>query len=94
MDRTPCRVMGDLASHEADLRDTVYEHFDEYQDDHVAAVVPYELVKPVQELLITLNQIEMIQASFGDPDKARVFDQLIPELKALRSACLSRWKDI
>lgn len=68
-------------------------HFDEWQDDHVAAVVPYDLRKPVQDLLITLSTIERTQGSFG-VDQNKALEQIIPELQALRKACITRWEEI
>lgn len=95
MEKLPCRVVGDLTRHERDLRDTIQPAFDEHDDALMHDIMGNErLAKPVQQLLISLNQIEMIQASFGDPDKARVFEQLIPELKALRQAVIAEWTDL
>lgn len=67
--------------------------FDEYDEMKVGAVVPSELVKPVQELLISLATAEMAERIDG-LDKARAFDLILQELKKLREACIDRWRDI
>ena len=81
MNNFPCRVAIDLANHEADLRDHEPESFDEWNDMHVRAVVPYELVKPVQDLLLWKNVDDL-------PEEMR------KDLKALYKACVERWRDI
>lgn len=89
----PCRVMADLARHEADLRDSEPTRFDEYEDDHIRAIVPYELVKPIQELLHCRRTIQMTDRSFGtDPSKA--LEMIKPDLDALYRACVDRWNDL
>ena len=96
MDRTPCRVSADLAAYDRQQREDAMDatRFDEYQDDHVLAILGNErLAKPIQELLTTLHQFEITRASFG-ADKTKVCDALIPDLLALRDACRDAWGDL
>lgn len=93
-DDLPCRVSVDLALHEAALRRAEQAVFDEYDEDLIEDVVGKKLAKPVHELLVSLHQIEMIQGSFGEPDKAKAFDRLLPELKSLREAVKDEWRDL
>lgn len=68
--------------------------FDEFDDVMVKQILGNErLAKPIQDLLITLHQIDTTCSSFG-ADKAKVADALIPELVALREACRDAWKDL
>lgn len=92
-DRIPCRVMGDLARHEADLRDAVNDAFDEYDEMHVRAVVPYELAPAIQQLLLTRSQINMTEGSFG-ADPAAVTKAIKEDLDRLYRACVDRWRDL
>lgn len=92
----PCRVMSDLAAHERQQREDALNavQFDEYQDDHVIAVIGNKrLAKPIQALLTTLHQIEQTQRSFG-VDHAKAFDALLPCLKELRDSCRDEWRDL
>ena len=57
------------------------EAFDPWIEGHVKAVVPYELVKPIQTLL------EMMDGVSDD-------DALKEPLNQLYRACLSRWRDL
>lgn len=68
--------------------------FDEYDDDMVKAILGNErLAKPLQDLLTTLHQIEITQGSFGT-DHRKVCEAVLPELKALRTACREAWRDM
>lgn len=92
----PCRVSADLASFERQQREDAMDavSFDEYQDDHVIAVIGNNrLAKPIQALLTTLHQIEQTQRSFG-VDHAKAFDALLPCLKELRDSCRDEWADL
>lgn len=69
--------------------------YDEHDEDLFHDVVANSrLQKPIQELLITLANLEAIQASFGEPDKARAFDRLLPELKALKEGFIDAMRDL
>lgn len=92
-ERIPDRVSADLARHESDLRDAANDAFDEYQEDHIKAVVPSELVKPVMDLLLARREMIMAER-IGGLDKARAADQIGEDLDRLRSACVSRWRDL
>ena len=76
----------DLAYHEA-------LPFDEFDDDLMHDVCGSRLAKPIQALLITLSQIDMTKASFGEPDSKLALKKIIPELTALRKACVEEWRD-
>lgn len=82
----------ETAQHIADRQGP--DSFDEWQDDHVAAVVPYDLRKPVQDLLIACAQIKATKGSFGEPDAKRTVEYLFPMLEALRKACITRWEEL
>lgn len=92
MSGLPCRVAGDLRRHQAEQADVIAERFDEYLEEHVGAAVPIELVKPVMHLLQTRRAIETLERTEGF-DKASVLDALRPELDALYTACMLRWRD-
>jgi hypothetical protein len=67
--------------------------FDIYDDDLMHDVMGNErLSKPVQALLITLEQIETTNGSFGVNDKLAM-EALLPILKKLRMAVFEQWKD-
>lgn len=53
----PCRVSADLRRHQREQDQFVEQRFDEFQTEHVAAVVPPELVAPIQALLIARTQV-------------------------------------
>jgi hypothetical protein len=67
--------------------------FNENDDDlmHDVCEGP-TLAKPVQALLLSLREIKTAAGSFG-VDKAKAFDNLLPELEALRAACKKLWED-
>jgi hypothetical protein len=70
--------------------------FDETDDDlmHDVCEGP-TLAEPVQALLLTLSQIKATAGSFGmdsEKSKAIAFDDLLPQLEALRAACKARWE--
>lgn len=75
----PCRVTVDLRNHEGgrDYPDS----FDETDDMKVAAVVPYELVKPVMELLAWRG------AESLPPEMKK-------DLEELYKACRERYADL
>lgn len=67
--------------------------FDEWDDAIMHDVVATKrLIKPIQELLITLSQIETTEGSFG-ADRQKVFEEVVGELKALRQACAEEWSE-
>lgn len=71
--------------------------FDEYDPDlmHDICEGP-TLGKPVQALLLTLREIKTTAGSFGmtsEKSKAKAYDDLLPELEALRVACKAIWED-
>ena len=94
MGDVPCRVSADLAAHEASLRDGEPLQFDEYDSDLFHDICGMRLYKPVQELMLTLLAIEQTTDSFGDPDKARAFDRILPELRALREGVKDAMRDL
>ena len=79
----PDRLNKDLDRYlrDQELAERFPETFDEWQDDHVGAVVPADLVKPIQALLC-------MRATLRDGD------YLKPELDALYKACVARWEDL
>ena len=93
-DDLPCRVSIDTALHYAALNRAEQAVFDEYDEDLMKDIFGGRLAKPAQELLVSLHQIEMIQGSFGEPDKAKAFDRLLVELKAFREAAKDAWRDL
>lgn len=94
MSALPCRVSADLRQHQAEQDHAEpSDRFDEYLEEHVAAVVPYELVKPVMELLQAKRAIEIAERA-GEFDKAAMLDVVKADLDALYLACVSRWQDL
>ena len=75
-----------------DSEPIVYDETDENLFHDVVA--NSRLQKPIQELLITLANIERIQGSFGEPDKARAFDQILSEMKALKAGFIDAMRDL
>jgi hypothetical protein len=90
----PCRVSADLARYEREQRDAEQIRFDEYDDALFQDICGERLAKPVQELLLSLHHIEMVQESFGEPDKAKAFDRLLVELKWLREGMKDAVSDL
>lgn len=92
--QAPDRVAADLRQHFAEQERAAANapEFDEYDTDLMHDVCGDRLHKPVQALLITLNQIEMTQGSFG-ADAQKVLNALLPDLKKLRQACIEEWTD-
>jgi len=64
-----------------ELAERFPEEFDMWELDHVRAVVPYDLAKPIQALLC-------MRGSMRDGD------YLKSELDALYRACVARWRDL
>lgn len=89
----PCRVMADLAAHEADLRAAPIEQFDSHNDEHVAALVPEKLVHAVHCLLMTRQALQTAEGSFG-ADPAKVAKWMKADLDRLHTACLEMWRDL
>ena len=83
MSAVPDRLNKDLERHlrAQELAERFPEEFDMWDLDHVRAVVPYDLAKPVQALLC------MRQTMKAD-------DYLKSELDALYNACVERWRDL
>ena len=79
----PCRVTKELDRHlrAQELAERFPESFDEWELDHVRAVVPYDLARPVQALLCMRGSM-----TEGDYLKA--------ELDALYNACVERWRNL
>lgn len=73
------------------------QEFDEYDDALMESVCEgSSLGKPVQALLLTLREIQTTASSFGmnsEKSKAKAYDDLLPELEALRAACKAIWED-
>ncbi len=65
-------------------------------DDGIMHDVCGRLAKPVQALLITRSQLKRILGSFGEQtvDKAKMLDQIMPELDALYEACKEEWESM
>ena len=79
----PCRVTKELDRHlrAQELAERFPEEFDPWEQDHVGAVVPADLVKPIQSLLCMRSTLKE-----GDYLKA--------ELDQLYAACVERWRNI
>lgn len=77
----PCRLAAGLALFESEMNRLEADHFNEYDEMHVRAVVPYELAKPVQAMLESRNSM-------------KDGDYLKDELDQLYRACVSRWRDL
>jgi hypothetical protein len=95
----PCRVTADLARHEAEQREAAMEapEFDEYDETHIQQILGNDrLAKPIQNLLLTLRDMQAISRSFGDSsiDRERMYSVLVPRLQALQEACVDAWKDL
>lgn len=91
MDNIPCRVMADLARHEADLRDAEQPVFDETDEMCVGAVVPFDIVRPVMELLQARRVMKQLKRE-GKLDPA--LEWVIGDFDALHEGCLRIWKDL
>lgn len=86
VEQTPCRVSADLRIEQHKEDQYIAPDFNPWEDGHVEAVVSSpELRKPLQDLLLALEQIEMAERSFG-VDKAKALDSLIGPLKDMRDA--------
>lgn len=70
--------------------------FDEHDDDLMRDICGKRLAKPVQELLLSLRDIKAVNRSFGEAclDRGKLLDILLPELEALREACVEEWRDL
>ena len=79
----PDRLNKDLERHlrAQELAERFPEEFDEWDSMHVGAVVPADLVKPIQSLLCMRATL-------------RGTDYLKAELDALYNACVERWRDL
>lgn len=95
-DDVPCRVTADLRRYERE-QDRLASQFDEHDDAVMHDVLGNDrLAKPVQALLISLREIETVHGSFGADclNKAKLLDALLPELRALRQACIDEFRDL
>ena len=68
------------------------EAFDEFQDDHVAAVAPHGLAKEIQELLITRGQMRGVM-EWGVLNKDAALKQILRDLDALYKACATKYRE-
>lgn len=68
--------------------------FDEDDDALMHDIFGKRLWRAAQALLQTYAEIKRVQGSFGEPDKARVFEQIMPELKAFRDGAIDAFKDL
>lgn len=90
----PCRVMVDLANHEYDAR-LERDTFDGEDEMKVGAVVPYELVKPVVELLALRRAIKTTKREhFTEVEREKFFEVACEDLDKLYQACMERYRDI
>ena len=64
-----------------------WDAFDEYNEDHVAAVVPTSFVKAVKTLLLTRRDMKYLTAE-------QLQQGMQAELDALHQACIEAWRDI
>jgi hypothetical protein len=92
-DKIPCRVSGDLRRYQAAQNDAEVESFDEYQLEHVKAVVGERFAQSVQNLLLAYRQFVMTRDSFG-VDTQKFAEVVIPKLKSLREDCVIEWNDL
>ena len=89
-----CRVSADTRRYLEAQNDQYREEFNPHLDEHVEAVVPQvELSRPLQSLLIALEQIETTDRSFG-VDKSKAYDSLINPLKDMRDAFIVLFRSI
>lgn len=92
----PDRVAADLRRHEAE-QDRLYAEsltFDVFDDDLMHDCIGGgRLVKPVQSLLISYEQI-LFRGEMTDAEKVNFFDSMRGELKDLREAVKEEFKDL
>jgi hypothetical protein len=81
----PCRVSVDLALHESEPH--VPDTFDEYDEMKVGAVVPYELVSPVQGLLMWRSALRRLP-------ETELSREILIDLDKLYKACRERYADL
>ena len=61
--------------------------FDEYDDDHLLAILPTDVAKAVANLLQTRRQLRLIETE-------NLRDVISTELDKLYTACLKEWRDL
>lgn len=92
---SPSKVAADRRENErlVELAEAQREVFNEWDDSMMHDVVGCKrLQKPIQDLLVTLSQIDATKDSFG-LNAERTVQFLIPQLKKLRQACIEEWND-
>ena len=73
--------------------DTHYwDRFDEYEDAHIGAILPYEVQKPIQRLLQLRAEITQWER-VGDLNYKKIAELLREQLDKLYLACVERFKD-
>jgi len=91
MDRTPCRVTAELNAHESALNHAEQETFDIYDDALMHDVMGNDrLAKPVQDLLIFRDQLNLVEASFG-ADGRKALEAVKPLLDKLYQNVKEQW---
>ena len=91
----PCRVMADIAAHESSLRDAEQDFFDDADEMKVGAVVPYEMVKPILDLLAIRHAIKTTKREhFTEEEREKFFQVIREDLDKLYVACVDRYRDL
>ena len=90
MDAISGNVPAEVAERLSDAANDQTE-FDEYDDSHVGAIVPYELQKPVAELLHLRNMLTLAKRVEG-MDKDRAINMTMEGLESLYKACQERFR--
>ena len=85
-------VPADVAERLSDAAND-FDTFDEYDDEHIGAVLPYELQKPVAELLHLKNMLELARRVEG-MDKDKAIDMTMEGLDHLYRACVERFNSL
>ena len=93
-DRLPIsgNVPADIAEKLSDQPSSM-ERFNEWDDDHLGAILDPGYVEPVGDLLQLRAQIEWAQRIEG-LDKARAFDLILPMLDKLYRACVEEYRQL
>ena len=69
-----------------------WDRFDEYEDAHIGAILPYEVQKPIQRLLQLRAEIKQWER-IGDLNHKKITALLMEQLDQLYVACVERFKD-
>lgn len=89
----PCRATAELNQHLRLVEKADARRFDPWDDGLMRDMFGDRMAPVLAELLIKLEQIDKINASFG-ADKEKSYDFLIPTLYKLRDACGAEFKQL